>query len=55
MDKEAALLVVAKELFLEGRKIAITRIQGKTAEETMNNFADEFLAFYNKLKTAVSP
>lgn len=55
MDKEAALLVVAKDLFLAGHE----RFPGKTAPEMKPiefryHFADEFLAFYRKIKSGVT-
>lgn len=57
MDKEAALLVVAKDLFLVGwQEAGSTKYAGISEQDPrkrLERLADEFLAFHNKLKSSV--
>jgi len=60
MDKDAALLVVAKDLFLAGWKESSDLFKyGKAPEnepsKRLEHLADEFLAFHNKLRSGVGP
>lgn len=56
MDKETALLVVAKDLFLAGwQEVPGLAKQAATRKEhrELDYLAEEFLGFYRKLKSGV--
>lgn len=48
MDKEAALIIAAKDLFLEGIKHRVS-----SGLPTAASVAEEFIAFYKKLEIGI--
>lgn len=54
MDKEAALLVVAKDLFLEKWRGTVIKPAAKPkVEEELGVFADTFVTFFKKIRSSL--
>jgi hypothetical protein len=54
MDKTDAVLLVAKDLFLAGMALKPVKVPAHIKPDAvLEHYADEFLAFYAKLKSGV--
>lgn len=53
MDKDAALLIVAKDLFIEGMKLKTIKVPANKAGNVTDYIADEFIAFIKKLQSGL--
>lgn len=54
MEKDAALLVIAKDLFLEGWNLKSVKIPANIkADGELDYFAEEFLSFLKKLQSSI--